>query len=151
MLVKDLLEIRRRNDYHGGPGSETSTIEMASDDDSIEIEVEFLFNVEETEYEGGYVFSQGGADLEETKIEPFTFEKKRYTEITPEIVGYLDFPMKFEKQHKALIDRAQDEDKKHPLTKKETEELVNDYLVYVFDNYVADKIEVPSKHYPMTR
>jgi hypothetical protein len=150
MLVRDLLEVRRRQ-ARGGSGSETSTIEMASDNDSIEIEVEFMFDVDPTEYEGNYVFSQGGVDLEDTKIEPFTFEKKRYTEITPEIVGYLEFPLKFDKQHKALIARAQDEDQKHPLTKKETDDLVNDYLVFVFDNYVADKIDVPTKHYPMTR
>jgi hypothetical protein len=145
MHVRDLLE------NLGGKGSETSTVELTSEDDSVEIEVEFMFDVEPTEYEGGYVSSQGGVDLEDTKIQPFSFEKKRYTEITPEIVGYLDFPVKFEKQNKALIDRAQDEEKKTPLTQKETRELVNDYLAYMFDNYVVDKIEIPSKRYPMTR
>jgi hypothetical protein len=149
MRVRDLLE--NRNRYRGGSGSITKTIELASDNDSIEIDVEFLFDVKETEYEGNYVFSQGGVDLEETKIEPFTFEKKHYTEITPELVGYLNFSLKFEKKHKALIDRAQDEEQKHPLSKKEAKDLVDFYLDDYFDNYVKPEIEVPSRHYPMTR
>src|ERR1035437_2446933 len=74
MHVRDLLE------NLGGKGSETSTVELTSEDDSVEIEVEFMFDVEPTEYEGGYVSSQGGVDLEDTKIQPFSFEKKRYTD-----------------------------------------------------------------------
>ena len=136
MLVKDLFEARRKP--RGGSGSTTHSIDMASDDDSIEIEVKFDFDVEPPEYEDGYKVHGESITLEDTKVEPFTFEKKRYTEITPEIVGYLDFPPKFEKLpgNKALIARAQDEDKKHPLTKKECDDLVNEYLSFVFDNYV---------------
>lgn len=139
MRVSDLFEARGgrgRNKPYSGPGSAMNVIEMASDNDSIEIEVEFNFNVEAPEYEDGYKSYDGGASLENTKIQPFTFENKKYTTITPEIVGYLEFPLKFEKAHKALIDRSRDEEKKHPLSKKETDDLVNEYLVFVFDNYV---------------
>ena len=134
MLVRDLLEIRRKPS--SGRGTATHTIELSSENDSVEIDVDFEFTVEAPEYEDGYKSYPGGVDLDDASVQPFTFEKKRYTEITPELVGYIEFPAKFEKANKAKIDRAQDEEKKHPLSKKETDDLVNEYLNFVFDNYV---------------
>lgn len=152
MLIRDLLEARRR-EQRGGKGSKSSTIEMASDNDSIEIDVEYFYNVEPGESEGGYTYAEGGIDLEDTEIQPFTFEGKHYKEITPEVVGFLEFPPNFLKDsnNKALVARAQDEDKKHPLTKEETKKLVDRFLDYVFENYESDDIHVPTKNYPMTR
>lgn len=134
MRVSDLFEARRKP--NSGRGTATHTIELSSEDDYVEVEVEFEFTVEAPEYEDGYKSYPGGVDLDDATVQSFTFEKKRYTEITPEIVGYIEFPSKFEKAHKAEIDRAQDEEKKRPLSKKETDDLVNEYLQFVFDNYV---------------
>lgn len=137
MRVQDLLEAPSRGRKpRSGRGSTTHNIEMSSEQDDVKIEVEYEFNVEPPEYEDGFKSMDGAVELEDAQITPFTFEKKRYTEITPEIVGYLEFPTKFEKLHKALIDRAQDDEKKKPLTKQETDKLVKEYLNFVFDNYV---------------
>ena len=137
MRVIDLFEAPRRKKPFSGPGSKNHTIEISNfDGESAEIEVEFHYRVEAPEYEDGYKSYDGGVSLENTKILPFTFDGKKYTTITPEIVGSIDFPLKFEKANKALIDRAKDEKQKHPLTKKETDDLIDKYLAFVFDHYV---------------
>ena len=113
MLVRDLLE---KHDNRGGPGTINGTIELMSDDDSIEIDIEYNFDASAPEYEDGHLFYSGGFELNSAKVSPFTFEKKRYTKITPELVGNLDIPSKFEKKCpqkiKDYIKRGQDEAQK---------------------------------------
>ena len=150
MKIKDLLEVRGRGS-RSGSGSEDGTIELSSDDESIEVDLTYHFNVDEAEYEGSYVAYRGGVDLEDTKVHPFTFMGKKYTKFAPELLQYIDWPRKFEAKHKALIDRATDEEQKHPLTAKECDDLMEEYFVFDFENYVANKIDIPAKHYPMTR
>lgn len=150
MKIKDLLEVRGGSS-RSGSDSEDGTIELTSDDESVEVDLTYHYDVEPTEYEGSYVFYRGGVDLAETKVHPFTFMGKKYTKFTPELLQYIDWPRKFETKHKALIDRATDEEQKHPLTAKECDDLMEEYFVFYFENYVAHKIDIPTKHYPMTR
>lgn len=139
MKVHDLLE-KRYSD-----GAVDITLELSSDDDSCEVTVECEYDVEPTEYEGGYVFYQGGADLTDAKIKPFEFMGKKYTDITPELVQYLETSRAIEKDHKAVLDKARDG---HIPSKKEADDIVNAMIDEAFER---EEIDIPSKHYPMTR
>lgn len=143
MKLKDLLEANN--------GSEEQTIELTSDDESVEVDVVYHFDVEPAEYEGSYMFYGGSVNLADVTVRPFTFAGKKYTKFTPDVLQYIDWPSKFKAANKALVDRAADESQKHPLTQKECDDLMDKYFDFDFKNSVAHKIDVPSKHYPMTR
>lgn len=144
MRIRDLLESKS--------GVANSTIELTSaEDDSVEVDVEFHFDVEPTEYEGTATFHEGGANLEDVKIKQFKFMGKQHHDITPDLIQYVDFQTPFEKKNKGLIDRAHDKEQKHPLTKKEANDLMKEYYNYIFDVHVSPDIKIPSKRYPMTK
>lgn len=144
MSAKGLL---RNNRKYGD--SKTITVELVSENDAIDIEVEFRYKVDPSESEGGYIYYHGGANLESTQISAFTFEGKQYSEITSDLIGYLDFPTKFKEKHLELVNRAQDETKQDPLSNIETELLVEEYFQFTFDS-ASDNIDVPSIDYPVT-
>lgn len=143
MRVKDLFEKRSNGMIEG-------TIEIMSEDESVEVDVEFYFDVEPTEYEGNYTFYQGGVNLEDAKIKPFKFQGKQHTDVTPDLVKYLALPVKLEQKYKSLYDKMYDKDDPYTPTKAEADKVINDLLDHTWDQ-VQDGIEVPSKHYPMSR
>lgn len=139
MKVQDLLE-KRYSD-----GSVEIYLELSSEDDSAEVEVECEYDVEPTEYEGPYVSYQGGASITDAKIKPFDFMGKKHTDITPDLIQYLETTKAVEKKHKEVLDKAREG---HVPSKKEADDIVNDLIDEMFEK---EEIDIPSKHYPMTR
>ena len=150
MKLNDLLE---RHDWHDeyDPRDDikpaTATIELSDVDDEggeVEVELEFEYDIEPTEYEGNHVFNRGGADCTDVKITPFTFKKKRYTDIPHELVKYVMFDYAFETKHRDEVKKAEAD----KLTKAQAEQLMNQYYDYLFDQI---DIDIPAHHYPDSR
>lgn len=143
MKIQDLLEGRR----YSSDGTTEITLELSSENDSVEVTVECEYDIEPTEYEGSYVFWRGGASLTNTKILPFEFMGKKHTDIGPELIQYLETSKEVEKKFKSVLDKARDG---HEPTAKEAKDIVDMMIDEAFER-AAEDIEIPSKHYPMTR
>lgn len=119
-------------------------LELASEDDFVEVEVEVKYSVEPAEYEDGYLMYGATFTPEDYKIKPFKLDDKHYVEITPELVGGIEFHSSVIKQHKALIDRIVKND--YVPTKVETDVLVSAQVDAIFLDESGD-LESPRKNY----
>lgn len=118
-------------------------IELYSPDDIVEVQFNVELDISPSEYEGGYLFHGGSAEVVDYKVKPFWFNGKFYEKFDPILVKNIDFGNSF--KDKKLISTCLADG----ATEENCTKLLDNYLQFVLDNYV--ELEIPSKYYPMTR
>ena len=141
----------------------TASVELYDEakNDYTVVTVDFEFSVEETEYEGSYVFYQGGVNMDDCSAKPFTFMGKTYDEgITVDLFPFIAFEPGFLKEDNneakivetlAILSDPDNTDEYKTDAIDAAKILIADYMIWIFDTYVASNITIPTKTYPDSR
>lgn len=101
-------------------------------EDGCEVTICYKVDVVPTEYEGPYVFYQGGAVCEEFTVDPFEFRGVKYKEMTEELLPFLVINSRF----KYGVEDLQE---------------FGEYCMWLFEEYVAPNIKTEVRYYPDSR
>lgn len=113
----------------------------------VKVVITFDYTVEPTEYEGGDLFYQGGASMENSHIKPFQFQGKSCTSLKPEMVPYIKYDEKFLKTWDDTIDEIKDGHKGNE------RKVLDAWEEFLFDELMDElgvNEDIPKRHYPRT-